>query len=548
MAIIVLCSNTECGELFEVPDKYAGRAVHCPVCGTLAATGPGKPVSAPAASAAPAAAAPAPRPPSDKNEQPLELVEPPTQAAAAPSAVPPAGTPGAAKAAPEANPAVSIYQSMKNPPPGRSAAPAAAQEEVEFVLEEEPATKRKPQTPSEDEAGQRQGRPGETAPTPNSPAESEVLAELDIPRPHQGPTTAPGAHDPNVVMRPAALAAFLVGEVGLAAGFVLGWIYCPSWPWAGAYLWAAGGWAAAFSLAFLGICAGERGGVSKVRCSSCGLVLPMEAEHCTWCGVSLAPAKINPVASGCLKVMSQARGNLGTPVQAGLLAFGGYLLVQALWMLLGQYPQLEPAKNYVLLSLAVVAGLPLAGWFSHVLLNDIPKSIGGSLRPAAAPVLFSSANVPRGLHVLAVLGAYIVPVVTLPLLPLGLMNLGLSRPLSAVNPKASLRVFRRTLTDFLVLWLVILMWSAAGALALALTVVPYHVVQWLGPQNEGVRASVDLAARGLTCGLIGAVAALLGQTLCRCIGIFARLNAHALFEAKAAPVSRGDPKGSPQGR
>ncbi|MHC4294315.1 MAG: hypothetical protein ACYSTL_01885, partial [Planctomycetota bacterium] len=39
MPLLIMCSNPECGELFEAPDAAAGKEVRCPACGAVKVLG-----------------------------------------------------------------------------------------------------------------------------------------------------------------------------------------------------------------------------------------------------------------------------------------------------------------------------------------------------------------------------------------------------------------------------------------------------------------------------------------------------------------------------
>lgn len=587
MSILIMCSNPECGELFDVPETAAGREVRCPGCGKTM-TAKGKPAPRPPAeddaptNDAPAAPKP-PTPPPAKPSAPAVVDMPATAAASGgddddenftlplreeedspPPAAPQTSGLGitltpdrprpAVKPVSLAAPAAPVRQAEPPPQPVIQPAPPAGQAI---------SVPRRPTSDLEDPSASPAAAPATagvqvdssaTLPLPPAADDGKSLSELS-----EGPAVAEargpgqieldGLDEPTAAAQPHTSLIYLAGAVGLALGLLTGLAFFPGRRALMAYLLAAAGWMGGFVLAFLAMLGADR------------------HDHM---------GKLKPLAVGCLRAGRFAWANLRDFRRPIILIAVYCLAVFAGTVILGQVLErvalpAQTADIVVLgaLALAAFVGLLVLGYWLDVLVDVVREATtDGSAEPdiheteEAADTETGDADSAKthepaagessgtndqslmpefpagdatqhglgrslrmGVRGLGVLVLFVLPVVTIPLLPLALLRLAGSR----VRGRGGLTDFpgtiwiaRRRPDDFAVLWLMLLLWGSALALAIAVTVMVLSLPGGFLPSDGQVGDAVAIATSALDTLAVSLAGGFFGLVLCRCIGLFGR--------------------------
>jgi hypothetical protein len=133
---------------------------------------------------------------------------------------------------------------------------------------------------------------------------------------------------------------------------------------------------------------------------------------------------------------------------------------------------------------------------------------------------------------LAVLAVYVLPLVTIPLLPLAALLLAYPAGKSpqadraaggaATNPAAAARAAWRHAKGFAVLWLFLLMWLAGMALAGVVVWILYGLRHWLPPMEGFTRAILSVTLSAFAVAAAALVAGIFGVAMARCVGALGR--------------------------
>lgn len=534
MPILVMCSNPACGELFDAPDGAADRVVHCPVCGT-GQTVAGTPTAAPpkpkAEPAAPAAIVPAP----------AANAAAPATSAPAPPAKPPTGAPAPASAPrlAEEKPDLldlDLLETSAPPPPrprassddsaARPAAPAPARPPPPSAPREVPSRPARAAPPSpagsHDVAERRKPKP--KAPAGQEEIWGDLLDGAEEATPEAAAQTAPavGALD----SKPASVAMLVLSALGMAAGLAAGLLWYPGQPLLAAYVGAGLGWVAGFTFGVLLVLGMERAD-PKARCPACGEVYSPDTDTCRSCG-SLIPAPgSDPLTAECLHAGSYALSNPRIVVLLVLLAIAGYLVAAITAELLWAFPKALESWSPLLIGLAALVGYVVLSYWTDYLLSVVAEALVRPPLPPEAPggsTLGSLGTFTAGAQGLALLAVYVPLLVTIPLLPLALLRLASTSKGRAMNPAATARGAWRHAKAFVVLWLFLLMWLAAMALAVLLVVALYGLSHYLPTLPGFAGRAIDVMVSALLAAGLSLVAAVFGVALARCIGAFGRCN------------------------
>lgn len=512
MAILVMCTNPDCGELFDVADTAAGTEVTCPACGapqTITSQAPAAPTEAPAATTeAPAAAEPALPEPTDeipaapRDEPSVEFV--PVDAGpqadrprnVQPAAPAPAaqGPPTEAEPEPEAPPA-------DEPAPEAGESPAyQTVDELDTGLDREWGEMFSIAEPS----------PQTAAPEPGEQGEQGVLEH-----------------------RPAAAAVVMLALVGMGGGAVAGLAWIPLHLVLAVYLGAIGGWVVGFVLGLLMVLAVDRPEESKVRCGVCRALCRVEAELCPWCGSPVGRQVVDPMVAGGLSAWEYALSSLRSVLVLTVMPVAAYLLYAGADGLAAMFPgALEPWRP-VGIALGAALGLGILGYWMEYMLTAAGDTIRRGERAPSSQNPLSPANIAAVGKLLAVLGMYVVPVFTLGLLPMGLLVQATPQQGGALNPLRTARLAWKCPKDFVVLWLVWLLWSAAAVLACIVVLALYGLTESLPSVGGASQVALKTTLGALTVGVLSWIACLYGLMVFRCVGLFGRLNARALFAKPA---------------
>lgn len=499
--------------------------------------------SPPAASATPPTA---PAAPAADSDEPLDLVpmEGPLPGAADRLGRPAPAVPGIAAGKGKPPVAGQAPASFRATPPkvvgGKpGAAPSQPSGEVDLVAAEAPPAEETPRAAS-----------AAAAPTASAAAAqgeiqfSSVLDNVSLTNDGmEGPATV-AVSDGVLENKWSEGLIFLLGLAGMAIGLTLGLLYLDYHWVANAYLGGVMGWVGGFTLAFLIVLVADKTETPKLHCPVCHNVFPIDTELCLWCGAPLAEPSFNPLASDCLYAGSYATTNIGSLILMSLLATVTAVLVKLCVVL----PDLFPSMRQAGPGLIVLAGLLTFLVLSYAvafLLRSIGETMSRSRTAPDLPPFFALRNSTDTLKLLALCVVYVGPIFTIPLLPLGLLALGSPGKVSPFDLRGMGRVLGRHAKDFVILWLLLLLWGAGGVLATALLAVARIILgDWIGgwtadmpptAQFNTAKLTVDFVGLAATTFVLAAIVCIFGLSLCRCIGIFGRHNANLLIPARDIP-------------
>jgi hypothetical protein len=136
--------------------------------------------------------------------------------------------------------------------------------------------------------------------------------------------------------------------------------------------------------------------------------------------------------------------------------------------------------------------------------------------------------VSAGFWALCAAAVYILPLVTIPLLPMAMLMLASPGRKKALNPIAAARAAWRRPKGFVVLWMFLMMWLAGMVLAGVVVKIIYDLRLSL-PHIEGfAAATLSVIFTGFAAALWAVVAAIFGLAMFRCIAAFGRYSPGAL--------------------
>jgi hypothetical protein len=269
-------------------------------------------------------------------------------------------------------------------------------------------------------------------------------------------------------------------------------------------------------------------------CEKCRTPFPQIAMFCPFCGQKNPlwrdPAK-RPVPKTAAEVSSEtlATGCFKAPLYAirnaknilYLMAYAAALIMLANLLLIVAVPVMifAPAA-----AMSVAVAIIMGGYFLSYYLNVIESSYEH---------LDSAPNIPEfqikellkvGLHAWAIMAVYVVPIVTLPLLPLGLLALAHTSDGRAYDFRWAIRQARGHVRQLGLLWGCMLLWLAVS-LGAALAIWPAFSYGLAAAGKMGLTSVYYLL--GLTLVAAGVYASLGGMALCvlfRCVGAFGRCH------------------------
>ncbi len=557
MPILVMCKNPACGELFDAPDAAMGKRFRCPVCGTEQAVDLDGPAADAKPAATPAAAA-----------QPLTL-EPEPSAPAAPATARPAPAAQPARA-PGKDDEGEIPRADEEPalttqaePARPSAASPISEESIEFELHPLDAAKIKVDAPrkappkdamagagrvpkdvpgdigvggEDEEGGKAAGKATTKGGKKKSPAEEDIKfnEEFDeLPLDGDAAATVARAEVSDGVLehRSAAISIFAAGVIGVAVGAAVGGYVWRETLLMGLYVGGGIGWVAGFVVAFLFVLNVDKPEADKIRCTLCGNSYPSETTQCDWCGAPLSVPTFNPLAADCLHALSYATTNGMTIFWVVLLAVFNALVLAGSYYLIECYRNFLGPWQYFVYGLAGLIGLWSLGFCLSTLLLGAKETLMRSRKAPDVVEFFSPANPATAVVTVVVVAMYTLPLVTLPLLPVALLMLANGRASAAMSYRATARLAWRHAKDFTIMWLMLLLYLAGTALAVSLIFLLLRGVARIGEVGGTTSAAVvmGMLKAVLVAILAGFIMCLSGLSLLRCIGLFGRHNAAAIF-------------------
>ena len=532
MAILAMCPDKLCGELFEVPDAAAGQQVRCPACGkvqTIAAqerprTKPvhGEDLPQPEDLGEPLATGGEEDLPffeAEDEQLPLAAEETPLPRPAAqeedeldfgvdeePPKAPQRGKPARGAA--------------DLPPPGEdeeSFMPVQTRREVRSLYSHRPKS-----------------RAAERIAIPEEPAGDESMLGL-----FAGEVADEQEQAENKLVVAALVA---VGGIGLVAGALAGAGLGGEWPVLGALLGAGCGWVIGVLAAFMLILAHPKDEVPKVRCTTCGNVFPADIESCKWCGAALPGPGVSPLTAGCLASHRYAVSNAKSAVGLAMLVAVPAAMIYAAFNL----PQAPKELPPILTALSVVLAFLVGSCWLRYFLTVVSSTLLSAERAPEAPRVWDLHNLAVGIKGIGAAVIYILPLFTVPLLPLAMLRLSSPRQHGAFDPVLNTRAALAHARDFAALWLWKLLWLAVVAFSTAIIILLFNLKELIPTMEGDAKIIVDTLLLGAEVAIIAVAAAVCGTAIFRCIGLFGRQNAKPLLlqddyraPAAASPAADG---------
>ena len=346
---------------------------------------------------------------------------------------------------------------------------------------------------------------------------------------------------------------FALGLSGMAVGLVLGILLLDyqnvvssyvGQKVLSAYVGAVLGWVGGFTLAFLIVLVSDKTETPKAHCPVCHNIFPAETELCQWCGSPLSAPTFNPLASDCLSAGAYATTNLGSAFLMCMLAAATTVILDLFWLLPEMMPQASQAMPGLIV-IGAILGFSVLAYIVQFMLRAIAETVSRSRTAPDLPNFFSPRNFTDAARFVALCVLYIVPVFTIPLMPLGVLALASPGNVSCFDLRGMSRVLGRHAKDFVILWLLLLLWGAGMVLAIALLAVAYMTIGDLLPQLEGSPGqALHFVGVGLTSFVLAAIVCIFGLALCRCIGMFGRHNANLLYPARDVAETQGQERGA----
>jgi len=504
-----MCSNPECGEIFDAPDEAAGREFPCPACGAMQMVAASGVASAPAEQPP----EPAPRPPAAEPEQPeaeeLQAVEPePVEA---------------------------------TPPPPRAEAPPAPPRPLgEDEIDLTPAVREPPEQKAPSAA------PVPAAPTgANAGSEeldrrlSDLLDDTTFPLEDDWSdrSAPPGPGSYGVLENKLVTVTVLViGLLGMSGGLLAGLSWFTTQRILAAYVGAGLGWVAGFIIAFLLVLGVDKEEVRKIRCPFCGSVWPAETETCGVCGLRLVPTMGASLTDDCLKAGSYALTNLLSVYFLAILLVVGYLLTAGSHHLVREFSAAVEPFGPVVYGLCGIIGFLIFAYWLDFFLSAIAGTVARSDEAPGLPRFWSVDTLATGLKGLGVVIVYVLPVFTMPLLPLGLLLLSTPGKRRAFDLAGAVKTAWRHARDFTILWLLLLLWIAGMVLAIVVANLLYRLRALIPPLEGASGIVVAMVPTAVAIAVIGVIVGIFGLAMFRCIGMFGRYNASALFRRPGKPT------------
>ena len=295
---------------------------------------------------------------------------------------------------------------------------------------------------------------------------------------------------------------------------------------------------AGFIVAFLIVMGVGKEEADKVRCPVCRNIYPAETEVCSWCGTPMSMQNLNPLATHCLRAVSYARTSLGGICWLAVLVTAGYLIFTGALALPKAFPaELGPWRP-LLIGVAAVVAFLIGAYCLEFLFSAIAQTVTRRDEGPKAPAFFDLTYVAAGFKGVAALVVYVLPILTIPLLPMGLLWLGTGGKAGAFHPGRAVRSVWRDTKGFAIIWLLLLLWAAMLTLAVTLTMVVRSALMDLMPsvgQPTDTVLSVVTSAIGVA--VIAAAGGIFALAMFRCIGILGRYRPGA---ASAAGRPVGD--------
>lgn len=478
MGIEHTCTNPQCRHVMTLSEAFVGTMSRCPACGTV------QRILAPA----PPPERPAPTATSDALDQ-LGLID----------ALSDIDAPD--------DPAQQEPIALDKPP----AQPDLADEPLE-----QPDLADEPQTP-----------PGLVdIPTPDG-QDAQVRPYARVAQP---------AEQESLASRSSMLIILALGVAGSVAGFAIGMFCFRPLGLLPAYVGAGVGWLVGFAYGLVAVFGMARedtlnlplGALARrtaVVCRKCGQTLQIGTVRCPSCGSTGVIAKPTTVTGGSLHALSYATENIETIVLLMMLFVAADVCSRVLTVLLPSLYSFTQLQMLGIASGAVTIKVIAWAYLFRYCLYVTAKSLSGSDNMPALPGLNIFKIIAAAIRCLGIVVFYILPVVTIPLLPLGVLAMAYANDARAYNVFWAARIAVRRPRELAVVWLILLVWAAGMAVGIAVVAtLAFKFASMSLCQDDRAGVMVSMGISAIAWGLMATVLIIFLTALFRCVGMLGRFN------------------------
>ncbi len=493
MALLIMCNNPDCGDFFEVPDSSAGQTVRCPNCNT--------------AQPAPLGSGGTPKP--ARKEQ---KAYPPAET------IPLANVEEVTDTPHPLTPAKPIVT-----PPAKNISPIVLQDENEedpadnekiFMAEEPPKSISSKTIDNDDKQKKEEDLPELTA---DDSDELESIFEDDDITQTNAPQELAGGEGLISAEKVSAfifITGYALMALGLLAGMILGWGEIGS-VIMGMYIGGSAGWLGGFLVAFV-IIAGQQKDASAIQCPACGHVT-RDSETCGHCGLPLTTRNLHPITAGCLASGRFAIKNKATALSLIFPTILAYIVYAVPTHLLKLFDGPWKVEQYLLLTLQIlVLFFVYSNWMS-LLLAAVHASRGKAVVIKKAPWFWQRDGLIAGLRGLGAIIIYVLPLITIPLLPLGLLAISSRNKIRVRDLKYHINFAKAHTQEIALLWLFMLMWGSGLFLGCVIVEGIDQITHYIPHHNK---SDIFVACGFLRVILYAGTIGIFSLAMFRCVGEF----------------------------
>lgn len=293
-------------------------------------------------------------------------------------------------------------------------------------------------------------------------------------------------------------------------------------------------------------------GQAQVVCVECGQSSPLTAVACSLCGRPLRRAATTPppqtrpptpapmprptgqpnILVDGLRSVVYAMGNRSSIFKLTAVFAGVYIAYQFGFTLLLVWARGSLGGQIVVLLVALCASVLMGGYLLRFYLDCAIGGLEAAEQAPDIPPFDMDELIRTGLKGLAMVVVYVVPVVTIPLLPVGYLALAYTNDHRALNPLRAARAAAKCPGGLAAVWLVLILLVLLAASLLFLVVMAASVLVGVLPGGVGLFKLVVLVI------LTGFLAASVAVTFyCMCFHCFGVLGRHrpAVLEVMSEP-------------
>jgi hypothetical protein len=311
------------------------------------------------------------------------------------------------------------------------------------------------------------------------------------------------------------------GVVGMIVGAAAGALIPSQSPVLWTYAAGGLGWACGFVFTFLLLLGVEGIAAQGTVCGVCRSVSPAGASICGLCGSPLPQATIDPFIAQCMSARTFLARRAGTIYWAAMvsaLAFAAYLGTRELK---AQIASGSGGLRFLSDAAAVAAALVAIAYLAALVRRTVASAFEDPSSRTPSGTLWDPRRLAGGLGAAVVAVLYALPLVTFPLLPVAVLAASLGRWSTACSPWRVAKLVASSGREFALLWLMILLWSAAAALAVAVVLIAVSWSLRLVPSTDNVsRTALLIAARSVAAALVAAGGVTFVLAALRCVGVF----------------------------